>query len=119
MPFLLRLEITSSESPAWIPSPPKSLSPPQPSLLLGPVYFPPSFITVWRYSNDLKFGTFAVGPVVKNPPANAEDTGLIPGPGRFHMLQGKHPRAQALHQAKPLQQGGRALQWRVALTRCN
>ena len=21
----------------------------------------------------------------KNPPANAEDTGLIPGPGRFHM----------------------------------
>ena len=59
------------------------------------------------------------GPMVKNPPANAEDTGLIPGPGRFHMLQGKHPRAQALHQAKPLQQGGRALQWRVALTRCN
>ena len=26
------------------------------------------------------------GPVVKNSPANAEDTSLIPGPGRFHML---------------------------------
>ena len=23
--------------------------------------------------------------VVKNPPANAGDTGLSPGPGRFHM----------------------------------
>ena len=26
------------------------------------------------------------GPVVKNPPANAGDTGLIPGLGRSHML---------------------------------
>ena len=25
--------------------------------------------------------------VVKNPPANAGDTGLSPGPGRSHMLQ--------------------------------
>ena len=25
------------------------------------------------------------GPVVKNPPANAEDPGSIPGPERFHM----------------------------------
>ena len=25
------------------------------------------------------------GPVVKKPPANAGDTGLIPGPGRSHM----------------------------------
>ena len=25
-------------------------------------------------------------PVVKNLPANARDTGSIPGPGRFHML---------------------------------
>ena len=30
---------------------------------------------------------FPGGPVVKNPPANAEDTVLIPGPGRFHMPQ--------------------------------
>jgi len=25
------------------------------------------------------------GSMVKNPPAKARDTGLIPGPGRFHM----------------------------------
>ena len=28
---------------------------------------------------------FPGGPVVMNPPANAGDTGLIPGPGRSHM----------------------------------
>ena len=28
---------------------------------------------------------FPGGPVVENSPANAGDTGLIPGPGRFHM----------------------------------
>ena len=27
---------------------------------------------------------FLGGPVVKNPPANAGDSGSIPGPGRFH-----------------------------------
>ena len=30
---------------------------------------------------------FPGGPAVKNPPAIAGDPGLIPGPGRFHMLQ--------------------------------
>ena len=30
---------------------------------------------------------FPDGTVIKNPPANAGDTGLIPGPGRSHMLQ--------------------------------
>ena len=30
---------------------------------------------------------FPGGSVVKNPPANAGDTGLIPDPGRSHMLQ--------------------------------
>ena len=29
---------------------------------------------------------FRGGSVVKNPPANAGNTGSIPGPGRFHML---------------------------------
>ena len=29
---------------------------------------------------------FPGDPVVENPPANAGDTGSIPGPGRFHML---------------------------------
>ena len=31
---------------------------------------------------------FPGGPVVGKPPANAGDTGSIPGPGRFHMSQG-------------------------------
>ena len=30
---------------------------------------------------------FPGGPVVKNPPANAGDMNLIPGPGRSHMLR--------------------------------
>ena len=30
---------------------------------------------------------FPGGAVVENLPANAGDTGLIPGPGRSHMLQ--------------------------------
>ena len=33
------------------------------------------------------FGDFPGGAVVKNPPANAGDTGSSPGPGRSHMLQ--------------------------------
>ena len=32
-----------------------------------------------------KFRDFPGGAVVKNPPANAGDTGLNPGPGRSHM----------------------------------
>ena len=35
----------------------------------------------------ISFGDFPGGAVVKNPPANAGDTGSIPGPGRSHMLQ--------------------------------
>ena len=31
------------------------------------------------------FWDFPGGPVVKNPPANAGDTGLVPDPGRPHM----------------------------------
>ena len=31
---------------------------------------------------------FPEGPEVKNTPASAGDTGLIPGLGRFHMLPG-------------------------------
>ena len=36
------------------------------------------------------FQGFLGGSVVKNLPANAGDTGLIPGPGRFHMQQSNH-----------------------------
>ena len=33
---------------------------------------------------------FPGGPVVKNPPCNARDTGSIPDPGRFHMAQSNY-----------------------------
>ena len=36
---------------------------------------------------SLDFQGFPGGPVVKNLPANAEDTGSIPGPRRNHMLR--------------------------------
>ena len=35
----------------------------------------------------LQWGGFPGGTVVKNPPANAGDTGLSPDPRRSHMLQ--------------------------------
>ena len=42
-----------------------------------------------KKSNFLKrnLRDFPGGAVVKNPPANAGDTGSSPGPGRFHMPQ--------------------------------
>ena len=54
---------------------------------------------------------FPGGAVVKNPPANAGDTGLSPGPGRSHMpwslcattTEARAPRARALQQEKPPQ----------------
>ena len=38
---------------------------------------------------NIKVGVrgFPGGSVVENPPASARDTGLIPGPGSFHMPQ--------------------------------
>ena len=36
------------------------------------------------------------GSVVKNLPANAKDTGLIPGPGRSHMPQSNEAHTQLL-----------------------
>ena len=39
---------------------------------------------------------FPGGTVVKNPPANAGDTGSIPGPGRSHMPRSKKARAPQL-----------------------
>ena len=51
--------------------------------------------------------------MVKNPPANAGDTGSSPGPGRSHMPRSNeahalqllrlHSRAHAPQQEKPLQ----------------
>ena len=60
------------------------------------------------------------GLVFKNPPANAGDTGPIPGLRRFHMPRGNwahvpqllslHSRACALQQEKPLQWEARTQQ---------
>ena len=36
---------------------------------------------------DIYYQDFPGGAVVKNPPANAGDTGSSPGLGRSHMLQ--------------------------------
>ena len=43
---------------------------------------------------------FPSGPVVTNPPTNAGDMGLIPGPRRFHMPRGN--KAHVLHLLKPV-----------------
>ena len=52
----------------------------------------PEDVTELLQSHDktLKDGElgFSGGAVVRNPPANAGDTGLSPGPGRSHMPQG-------------------------------
>ena len=63
---------------------------------------------------------FAGGPVVKNPPANSGDMGLIRGPGGYHMLWGNWAcvqqllslcfRAQELQQEKLPQWEARTLQ---------
>ena len=41
---------------------------------------------MWKYGSS-EIQDFPGGLVVKNPPANAGDTGSIPGLGRFHLLQ--------------------------------
>ena len=41
-------------------------------------------------------GGFPGGSVVKNPPTSVGDTGSIPGPGRFHMLQSNWTHASPL-----------------------
>ena len=53
-----------------------------------------SIILQWKFKNKTRF--FLGGPVVKNPPANAGDMGLIPAPGRFHKLQGNEPHVPQL-----------------------
>ena len=98
------------------------------------------YLHQYLLSKVFKFWDFPVGAVVKNPPANAGDTGSSPGPGRSHMPQSKYahapqllslrsracepqllspcaattearaPRARALQQEKPLQCEARAPQ---------
>ena len=67
---------------------------------------------------------FAGGTVVKNPPANAGDTGSIPGPGRSHMPRSNWACApQLLKPARlepvPPRWEARTLQRRVAPARRN
>ena len=40
-------------------------------------------------ANNIWLQGFPDGPVIKNPPANARDTGLIPAPGRLYMAWNK------------------------------
>ena len=66
------------------------------------------------------------GAVVKNPLGNAEDMGLVPALGGFHMPRGNEacgpqllspcPRARALQQEKPQQWEAHALQLEKAWT---
>ena len=85
----------------------------------------------------VNFGGSPGGPVVKNLPCIAKDTGSIPGPGRSHMPRSNlahvpqllslrtaateafTPSACALQQEKPLQREARALHRRVALAHHN
>ena len=46
-------------------------------------FAPPTSSHIWHAEHYLE--GFPGGAVVKNPPANAGDTGSSPGPGRSHM----------------------------------
>ena len=46
---------------------------------------PGRFMTATVWSQNIRNRDFPGGTVVKNPPANAGDTGSSPGPGRSHM----------------------------------
>ena len=50
-------------------------------------------VRLWQKNLNLDLG----GPVVKNPPVNAGDTGSIPGPGRSQM-----PRCNSAYAPRPL-----------------
>ena len=47
----------------------------------------PEYQYSYQKKIDFKYLDFLGGAVVKNLPANAGNTGLILGPGRFHMPQ--------------------------------
>ena len=56
-------------------------------------FFPSGYL--WRFFKDGR-GGFPGGSVVKNPPANAGDTGSSPGPGRSHMPRSNYARVPQL-----------------------
>ena len=47
--------------------------------------FPQVHVLLLAFKKLIDFWGFPGGAVVKNPPANAGDTGSSPGPGRSHM----------------------------------
>ena len=54
--------------------------------MIPPVYL----LYLWLFAYlRIHHMDFPGGPVVRTPPANAGDMGLIPGPERFHMAQTK------------------------------
>ena len=44
-------------------------------------------LTPYNQRQEINYRDFPAGTVIKNPPANAGDTGSSPGPGRSHMPQ--------------------------------
>ena len=54
------------------------------TILLNPPYYLFSNIYIYIYKKKI-YMDLPGGTVNKNPLANAGDTGLIPGPERFHM----------------------------------
>ena len=59
----------------------------------------PGHQDISKKKKDISSSDFPSGPVVKNLLASAGDTGLTPGPGRSHMLQGNEshvPQLQSL-----------------------
>ena len=51
----------------------------------NPKLFTVRFNSIIYFNKYIQNRDFPGGTVVKNPPANAGDTGSIPGPGRSHM----------------------------------
>ena len=57
-----------------------------PILSFNKNFLPPKILSQCNCIGNV-VGDFPGGAVVKNPPANAGDMGLSPGPGRSHMPQ--------------------------------
>ena len=57
--------------------------------------------------------------MVKNPPANAGDTGSVPDQGRFHMLQSNSARAPQLLSPSAAAREAWALHLEGSPARCN
>ena len=76
----------------------------------------------WGVGKMGEGGDFPGGTVVKNPPANAGDTGSSPGPGRFHMPQSNWAREPQLLSLRCRARKPQLLSLRAATTepaRCN